>query len=94
MAREFVGCERGQLLLMPPSLGEWLPEDHLVWTVLGAVDVMDLGRFNEVYRLGAAGRPAYDPAQVGRVVALRVCAAGTARLAGLSGRAGRTWRSR
>jgi transposase len=64
MAREFVGCQRGQLLLMPPSLGECLPEDHLVWTVLGAVDVMDLGRFNERYRLGAAGRAPYDPAMM------------------------------
>jgi len=61
MARDFVACDRGQLLLMPPSLNEWLPEDHLVWTVLGAVEVMDLSRFNDAYRLGAAGRPAYDP---------------------------------
>ena len=37
-------------MLMPPSLGEWLAEDHLVWTVLGAVDEMDLSRFTEVYR--------------------------------------------
>jgi len=64
MARDFVSCDRGQLLLMPPSLVEWLPEDHLVWTVLGAVEVMDLSRFNEAYRLGAAGRPAYDPAMM------------------------------
>ncbi len=49
---------------MPPSLGEWLPEDHLVWTVLGAVEVMDLGRFNDRYRLGAAGRAPYDPAMM------------------------------
>jgi transposase len=61
MAREFVGVDRGQLLLMPPSLVEWLPEDHLVWTVLGAVEQMDLRRFESAYRLGAAGRPAYDP---------------------------------
>src|SRR6185437_12716101 len=64
MAREFVGCQRGQLLLMPPSLGEWLPEDHLVWTVLGAVEQMDLDRFAEAYRLGAAGRAPYDPAML------------------------------
>ena len=64
MAREFVGCDRGQLLLMPPSLVEWLPEDHLVWTVLGAVEQMDLDRFADAYRLGAAGRPAYDPAML------------------------------
>ena len=43
-------------MLMPPSLVEWLPEDHLVWTVLGAVDQMDLDRFSEAYRLGGAGR--------------------------------------
>jgi transposase len=41
---------------------EWLPEDHLVWTILAAVDTMDLRRFREAYRLGAAGRPPYDPA--------------------------------
>jgi transposase len=61
MAREFIPVDRGQLLLMPPSLNEWLPEDHLVWTVLGAVEVMDLSRFNESYRLGGVGRAPYDP---------------------------------
>jgi transposase len=64
MARYFVGCERGQQFLMPPSLLEWLPEDHLVWTVLGAVDQMDLHRFREGYRLGGAGRAPYDPAML------------------------------
>ncbi|MBV9413647.1 MAG: transposase [Solirubrobacterales bacterium] len=64
MARDFVSCERGQVMLMPPSLLEWLPEDHLVWTVLGAVDQMDLDRFREGYRLGAAGRAPYDPAML------------------------------
>jgi hypothetical protein len=64
MARDFVSCDRGQLLLMPLSLVEWLPEDHLVWTVLGAVDQMDLRRFEEHHRLGAAGRAPYDPAMM------------------------------
>jgi transposase len=62
MARDFVRAQPDQLLLMPPSLTEWLPEEHLVWTVLGAVDQMNLDRFREAYRLGAAGRPAFDPA--------------------------------
>ncbi|MGI8712834.1 MAG: hypothetical protein ACR2NR_06575 [Solirubrobacteraceae bacterium] len=52
MAREFVGCQRGQMLLMPPSLSEWLPEDHLVWMVLGAVDAMDLDRCRAAYLQG------------------------------------------
>ncbi len=62
MAREFAGVQRGQMLLMSPSLSEWLPEDHLVWTVLGAVEQMDLERFRAGYRMGAAGRAPYDPA--------------------------------
>ncbi len=49
---------------MPPSLSEWLPEDHLVWTVLGAVEQMNLDRFREAYRLGAAGRAPFDPAMM------------------------------
>jgi hypothetical protein len=31
---------------------------------LGAVDQMDLGRFEAVYRLGAAGRAPFDPAMM------------------------------
>ena len=43
------------MLLMPPSLVEWLPENHLVWTVLGAVDQMDLERFSEGVSAGWCG---------------------------------------
>ncbi len=64
MARDFVSCDRGQLLLMPPSLTDWLPVNHLVWTILGAVEEMDLDRFSEGYCLDGAGRPAYDPAMM------------------------------
>ena len=50
--------------MLPPSLTDWLPENHLVWTVLGAVEQMDLDRFTDAYRLGGAGRAAYDPAML------------------------------
>jgi len=29
MAQNFIECDREQAFLMPPSLREWLPEDHL-----------------------------------------------------------------
>jgi len=29
MPQNFIGCDRDQELLLPPSLREWLPEDHL-----------------------------------------------------------------
>jgi len=78
---------------MPPSLVEWLPEDHLVWTVLGAVEMMDLSRFNEAYRLGAAGRPAYDPAMMVALL-MYAYARGNGPRAGSSAPARRTSRSR
>jgi transposase len=64
MAQNFIACDRGQVLMMPPSLVDWVDEDHLVWTVLGAVDQMDLASFYGSYRSNGQGRAAYDPAMM------------------------------
>jgi transposase len=64
MAMSFIGCDRDQVFLMPPSLREWVPEDHLVWTVLDAVAEMDLGAFYASYRADGHGRPAYEPSMM------------------------------
>jgi transposase len=61
MAPNFIECDREQAFLMPPSLHDWVPEDHLVWTILGAVEEMDLSGFYADYRSDGHGRPAYDP---------------------------------
>jgi hypothetical protein len=45
MGQRFFACDRGQELLLPPSLREWLPEDHLAWFVIDAVGELDLGAF-------------------------------------------------
>ena len=49
---------------MPPSLREWLPEDHLAWFVLEAVEEMDLREFYAEYRADGHGRAAYEPSMV------------------------------
>jgi transposase len=67
MSQNLIGCDRDQVLLMPPSLREWLPEGHLGWLVLAAVEEMDLSGFCGAYRLDGHGRPAHDP---GMMVAL------------------------
>ena len=64
MAMSFIGCDRDQVFLMPPSLREWVPEDHLAWTVLDAVAEMDLGAFYASYRADGHGRPAYEPSMM------------------------------
>ena len=46
---------------MPPALVDWLPDEHFVWTVLGAVEQMDLAAFYGAYRANGQGRAAYDP---------------------------------
>ena len=57
MGQNFISCDRGQVMLLPPSLTDWLPEDHLVWTVLGAVEQMNLDAFmGRIARMVKAGR--------------------------------------
>jgi len=64
MPQNFLGCDRDQELLLPPSLKEWLPESHLAWFVLESVDEMNLDVFYSAYRCDGHGRAAYDPAMM------------------------------
>jgi transposase len=64
MAHNFIECNREQAFLMPPSLREWLPEDHLAWFVLDAVAEMDLTEFYAGYRADGHGRAAYEPSMM------------------------------
>ena len=64
MPQNFMACDREQGLLMPPSLLDWVTEDHLVWTILAAVEEMDLAAVYEAYRPDGHGRPAYEPAMM------------------------------
>jgi transposase len=64
MAQNFIACDREQELLLPPSLREWLPQEHLAWFVLDAVAEMDLAAFVASYRDDGWGRAAHDPAMM------------------------------
>jgi transposase len=61
MAENFLPCDRDQELLLPPSLREWLPEDHLAWFVLESVAELDLKAFYAAYRSDGWGAAAHDP---------------------------------
>jgi transposase len=61
MAQNFIACDRDRELLLPPSLSEWLPEDHLAWFVLDAVEELDLVEFYGGYRDDGWGAAAHDP---------------------------------
>jgi transposase len=64
MGARFIGCDRDQVFLMPPSLRDWVPEGHLVWTVLDAVGELDLSAIYADYRGDGRGRPAYEPSMM------------------------------
>ncbi len=53
--------ERDQLLLMPPSLSDWLPADHLAWFVVDVVAELDLSGFYRSLRMDGRGGASYDP---------------------------------
>jgi hypothetical protein len=64
MAQNFIACDRRQALLMPPDLTEWVPDDHVVGSILGAVEQMDLTAFYGAYRENGQGRAAYEPSMM------------------------------
>ena len=64
MPQNFIACDRGQSMLLPPDLTDWVPDDHVVWSILGAVDQMDLSAFYGVYRENGQGRAAYEPSMM------------------------------
>lgn len=64
MPQNFLECDRDQAMLLPPSLREWLDDDHLVWLVLDVVGELDLTEFYGAYRADGHGRAAHDPAMM------------------------------
>ena len=55
----FQRANRDEVWLLPPSIQEWLPDDHLARFVVEIVESLDLDKITGVYRHG--GKPAYCP---------------------------------
>jgi transposase len=66
-------ADRDQLWLMPPSLADWLPEDHLAWFVLDVVAELDLGAFYGSLREDGRGGASYDPEVILAVLLFAYC---------------------
>ena len=62
-----------QLMLMPPSVRDWLPEDHLAFFVLDTVAELDLAEFFAAYRTDGRGGSVYDPAMMLAVLLYAYC---------------------
>ena len=62
-----------QDLLLPPSLREWLPENHLVYFVSDVVDNLNLSALDAVYGDEQRGQPPYDPRMMTKVLVYGYC---------------------
>ena len=48
-------------MLLPVDMRDWLPESHLAWFVLDAVEELDVSALEQHRRLGGAGASGFDP---------------------------------
>ena len=62
-----------QLFLLPPSLKEWLPENHLAYFVSEVVNELDLGDIEQTYSTRLQGQPAYHPAMMVKLLFYAYC---------------------
>ena len=71
MSRGFEAGNRGQLMILPPSIDDWISEGHLVRFLWEAVSQIDLSDFYLSY--ADEGRPPYDPAVMLSVLLYSYC---------------------
>ena len=61
MSKTYRPYEPDQLFLMPPSLTDWLPANHMVYFVREILDSIDLSPITSVYEEEERGYPPYHP---------------------------------
>jgi transposase len=62
-----------QMFLLPPSLRDWLPENHLVYFVSDVVDQLDLSEIESVYEKEDRGQPPYHPRMMTKILVYAYC---------------------
>jgi transposase len=68
MPTSYMPYEPTQDLLLPPSLHEWLPQDHLAHFIADTVDQLDLSEFYKRYEGGGARNQPFHPAMMVKVL--------------------------
>jgi transposase len=62
-----------QPYLLPPSLDDWLPQEHLARFISETVDQMDLSALIKAYRANGQGSAAYHPAMMVKALLYAYC---------------------
>jgi transposase len=62
-----------QMFLLPPSVRDWLPENHLSYFVSDVVDSLDLEAIESYYEKEERGYPPYHPKMMTKVLVYAYC---------------------
>jgi transposase len=73
MAKTFRPYVPEQELLLPPSVKDWLPADHLAYFVSDLVDELDLSAIVASYEAEERGFPPYHPVMLTKVLLYAYC---------------------
>src|SRR5713101_6873598 len=73
MAKTYRPYVPEQDLLLPPSLRDWLPEDHLAYFVSDLIDQLDLSAITAVYEDEERGYPPYHPVMLTKMLVYGYC---------------------
>ena len=73
MAKTYRAYNPNQQLLMPPSLQDWLPENHVAYFVSDTIDEMDLSEIEVVYEASLRGNPPYHPGMMVKLLFYSYC---------------------
>jgi transposase len=73
MNYNFRNYNPNQPYLLPPSLDDWLPQDHLARFISETVDQMDLSLLITLYRANGQGSAAYHPSMMVKVLLYAYC---------------------
>ncbi len=57
---KYISYNRSQAFLLPPSVDEWLPQDHLARFIVEIIDQLDISSIDKQYS-GRSGKQAYNP---------------------------------
>ena len=73
MAKPYRPYLPDQEFLLPPSLRDWLPENHLAYFVSDVVEELDLSAMDAVYGDERRGQPPYDPLMMTKILFYGYC---------------------
>lgn len=68
MSKKYRPYEPNQIMLLPPSLDEWVPQNHIARFIGEVVDSLDLSVITAEYETELRGQPPFNPAMMVKIL--------------------------